>query len=181
MYPMVFDSFMDYRAGGKFATKKMAAENPYISNPSDQGQGQVVTGRSLAAAGKIIDKRAGFDDYTLQAALSGTVGEAFAANIMSMIRFGDQLPAYERVIEDPAGAPLPTNPTAQVVQVFQFIKQVQNKEEAESCSEYTNRMRAEMKSLFVNSVANSNTKLAMFARSATFNKMLAANRAFLGA
>jgi hypothetical protein len=98
-----------------------------------------------------------------------------------MIRFGDQLPAYERVIEDPAGAPLPTNPTAQVVQCFQFIKQVKDKEEAEACSEYVMRMRAEMKSLFVNSVANSNIKLAMFARSATFNKALAENRAFLGA
>ena len=181
MYPMVFDSFMDYRNGGKFAGKKMASDNPYIADPANQGQGQVVTPRSLHAASDLIDARAGMDEYTLQHALAGTVGTAFAANIMSMIRFGDQLPAYERVVEDPAGAPLPTNPTAQVVQVFQFIKQVQNKEEAEACSEYTNRMRAEMKSLFVNSVANSNSKLAMFARSATFNSMLATNRAFLGA
>ena len=109
------------------------------------------------------------------------MGDAFAANIMSMIRFGDQLPTYDRVVSDPTGAPLPSNPTAQIVQVFQFIKQVKDKEEAEAVSEYTDRMRAEMKSLFVNSVANAKGRLQDFALSKTFNKLLAENRGFLGA
>lgn len=181
MYPMAFDSFLDYRTGGMHAGKTLKRENPYISDPANAGQGQVVTPRSLHTASKIIDARAALDDTTLQHALAGAVGDAFAANIMSMIRFGDQLPAYERVVADPASAPLPTNPTAQIVQVFQFIKQVQDRDEAEAVSEYTTRMRKEMKSLFVNSVANSNSKLSMFALSKTFNVMLVENRAFLGA
>lgn len=180
MYPMVFDSFMDFRPGGKYSGKTQAKDNPYISDPANAGQGQVVTPRSLHAASDLMDVRAGMDDETLQHALEGTVGHAFAANIMAMVRFGDQLPSYDRVVADPAGAPLPTNPTAQIVQCFQFIKQVQDKDEAESVSEYVARMRAEMKSLFVNSVANSNSKLSMFGLSATFNKLLVQNRAFLG-
>jgi hypothetical protein len=181
MYPMVFnESFLDYKPGGSCAARSIRKDNPYISNPADPGQLQVVTGRSLAAAGKIVDARAGFDDQTLHAALTGTVGQAFAANIMSMIRFGDQLPAFDRVVQDPAGAPLPSNPTAQIVQVFQFVKNVKDREEAEACSEYTNRMRAEMKSLFVNTVANAAGRLQNFALSKTFNSMLAANRAYLG-
>ncbi|CAB4241114.1 hypothetical protein UFOVP228_32 [uncultured Caudovirales phage] len=180
MYPMCFDSFLDYRQGGKHQSKKQATDNAYISDPGNAGQGQVVTGRSLHTASDIVDARAGYDDETLQAALGGAVGDQFAANIMSMIRFGDQLPAYDRVVNDPAGAPLPSNPTAQIVQVFQFIKQVKDKEEAEAVSEYTNRTRAEMKSLFVNSVANAKGRLQDFALSATFNRMLAENRAFLG-
>lgn len=181
MYPMAFDSFLDYKPNGKHAGKHMRKDNAYVSDPADSGQLQVVTPRSLHAASDIVGVRAGLDDQTLHAALTGTVGQAFAANIMSMIRFGDQLPAYDRVVQDPAGAPLPTNPTAQIVQVFQFVKNVKDKEEAESVSEYTSRMRAEMKSLYVNTVANSKGRLQNFALSKTFNAMLAANRAFLGA
>jgi hypothetical protein len=181
MYPMAFNSFMDYRKGGMHEGKNLRADNPYISDPADQGQGQVVTPRSLHTASDLVDSRAAIDDETLQHALAGAVGAAFASNVMSMIRFGDQLPAYDRVIADPAGAPLPTNPTAQIVQVFQFIKQVKDKEEAEAVSEYTCRMRAEMKSLFVNSVANSKGRLQDFALSKTFGAMLAENRIYLGA
>lgn len=180
MYPMVFDSFIDYRKGGKYGEKRIAEHNPYISNPADAGQGQVVTPRSLHAASDIVMERSQMDDYTLQAALEGCVGAPFAANIMSMIRFGDGLPSYERVIQDPAGASLPSNPTAQIVQVMQFIRLVADKNEAESIAEYVGRMKGELKSLFVNTVANS-AKLQDFARSTTFNALLTENRKFLGA
>jgi hypothetical protein len=180
MYPMCFDSFLDYKPGGKHAGKTLDRDNTYISNPANAGQLQVVTPRSLHAASDIVDARDGFDDTTLQAALDGTVGTAFAANIMSMLRFGDQLPSYARVVADPAGAPLPTNATAQIVQVFQFIKQVRDRDEAEAVSEYVERMKREMQSLFVNCVANSKGRLQDFAMSPMFNAMLAKNRAFLG-
>ena len=179
-YPMVFGSFMDYRQGGAHAGKTIARENPYIRDPANVAQEQVVTPRSLHAASDVMLAREGLDDVTLQGALAGTIGAAFAANVMSMMRFGEQLPAYARVIADPAGAPLPTNPTAQVVQCFQLIKQVQDKEEAEAAAEYVQRMRAEMKGLFVNTVANSNNgRMTAFAMSATFNDMLRENRDFL--
>jgi hypothetical protein len=181
MYPMVFDSFLDYREGGKYAGKVQGKENAYISDPANAAQLQVVTPRSLNTASKILARRARMDDHTLQAALIGAVGSAFAANIMATLRFGDQLPAYSRVVADPTGAPLPANPTAQVVQVFQFLKQVNDREEAEAVSQYVERMRAEMKSLYVNSVTRANAKMAMFSLSATFNKQLAENRKFLGA
>lgn len=130
-------------------------------------------------ASKIVAKRAGMDSYTLQAALEGTVGAAFAANIMSMIRFGEQLPSYERVCEEPDDAPLPTNPTAQIVQVYQFITQVADRLEAEAVSIYVKRMKEEMKSLYVNTVANS-PRLDVFSLSKTFGVLLAENRKFLG-
>lgn len=180
MYPMVFDSFTDYLKGGKFADKRIAEHNAYISNPLDASQGQVVTPRSLHAASDIVMQRGNIDDYTMQAALEGTLGAPFAANIMSMIRFGDGLPTFDRIVADPEGAPLPANPTAQIVQVHQFMRLVNAKEEAESVAVYVQRMKAEMKSLFVNTVANSKV-LSSFARSTTFNTMLTENRKFLGA
>ena len=180
MYPMVFDSFTDYLKNGKFSDKRIGEHNPYISNPANMAQGQVVTPRSLHAASDIVAARDKMDDYTLHAALDGTLGAAFAANIMSMIRFGDGLPSFERIVQDPEAAPLPGNPTAQIVQVHQFMRLVNAKEEAEAVSAYVTRMKAEMKSLFVNTVANSKV-LATFARSTTFNGMLTENRKFLGA
>lgn len=180
MYPMVFDSFMDYQRGGKFQDKRIAEHNPYIPNPVDASQGQVVTPRSLHAASDVVMQRGNVDDYTLQAALEGTLGVPFAANIMSMIRFGDGLPTFERIVAGPEAAPLPNNPTAQIVQVHQFMRLVNDKTEAEAVSVYVQRMKAEMKSLFVNTVANSKV-LTSFARSTTFNTMLTDNRKFLGA
>jgi hypothetical protein len=179
MYPMVFDSFMDYLKGGKYGDKRIAEHNAYISNPADAGQGQVVTPRSLHAASDIVVKRGAVDDYTMQAALEGCLGVPFAANIMSMIRFGDGLPSYDRVVADPGGTSLPANPTAQIVQVQQFIRLVEDKDAAEAVSVYVGRMKGEMKSLFVNTVANS-SKLADFARSTTFGVLLTENRKFLG-
>ena len=181
MYPMVFDSFMDFRQGGAMAGKPMSKHNPYINDPSNAAQGQVVTPRSLHTASKIIDRMGGMDNITLQAALEGTVGAAFAANIMSNIRFGMNLPSFTLVCEEPETAPLPDNPTAQVVQCFQFVTQVKTRQQAEGCSIYVSRMREEMKSLFVNSIANSNAVLANFALSPTFGKLLADNRKYLGA
>ena len=179
MYPMVFDSFLDYRPGGKFAGKNMRSDNPYISDPSSQAQSQVVTPRSLHTASDIVTSRAGMDETTLESALAGAVGEAFAANIVTMIRFGAQLPAYGRVVADPGGTKVPENVMACVVQIFQFIKQVKDKEEAEQVSIYTQRMKAEMRSLFVNAIANSSV-LDKFGLSATFSLLLKDNRQYLG-
>lgn len=180
MYPMVFDSFTDYLRGGRFQDKRISEHNPYIPNPADAGQGQVVTPRALHAASDVVMQRGAIDDYTMQAALEGTLGVPFAANIMSMIRFGDGLPTFDRIVASPDTAPLPNNPTAQIVQVHQFMRLVNDKDEAEAVSEYVQRMKAEMKSLFVNTVANSKV-LASFARSTTFNGLLVENRKFLGA
>jgi len=179
-HPNVFDSFLDYRAGGKFASQNRAKHNPYIADPTDAMQEQVVTPRSLHAASDVVATRGQIDDMTMQAALAGAVGAPFAAVIMSMIRFGDQLPAYERVIADPAGAPIATNPTAQIVQCFQFVTQAKDRDEAELLSQYVMRMRAEMKSLFVSTISHS-SRLDVFAMSATFGKMLTEYRNFLGA
>lgn len=179
MYPSVFESFMDYRTGGAKAGRSLAKDNPYIADPSAQAQGQVVTPRSLHTASDIVDAMGGFDEDTLRAALSGAVGEAFAANILTMIRFGQQLPAFERVLADPGGTPIPVNVMAGMVQVMQFIKNVQDREQAEAVSIYVGRMKEELKSLFVNHICNSNA-LVNFGLSKTFGQLLTTNRQYLG-
>jgi hypothetical protein len=180
MYPMAFESFTDYRTGGAKAGRNLAKDNPYIIDPSAQAQGQVVTPRSLHTASDIVDAKDSMDEETLQCALSGALGDAFAANIMTMIRFGQQLPTFERVMADPGGTAIPQNVMAGMVQVFQFIKQVRDREQAEAASVYVGRMKEELKSLFVNNICNSSV-LDKFGLSKTFAQLLAANRQYLGA
>jgi hypothetical protein len=180
MFPQIFDSFVDYAPGGKYEGKPQHKHNAWIANPTDAGQGQVVTPRSLHAASKIIlnCKRAGdVDDDTLQCALNGTVGEAFGRELTSFIRFGRDIPSFERVVADPAGTPLASSPVAKIVQVFQFITQTQTLQQAEAVTEYVQRMPGEMQSLFINSVANSSA-IGTFATNRRFGQMLAENRRF---
>lgn len=179
MFPQIFDSFMDYQPGGKYEGKPIAKHNPWIANPSDAGQGQVVTPRSLHAASDIIThaKASNLDDDTLQAALDGTIGEAFGKEMTSFIRFGRDIPAFSRVVADPAGTPLASSPVARIVQVFQFITQTQNTEQAAAVVEYVARMPGEMQSLFINSISSS-AIVGTFATSKIFGKMLAENRKF---
>ena len=179
-FPLVFESFTDYRTGGAKAGKPQRTDNPFIFDPSNQGQGQFVTPRSLHAASDVVDALNGGDQRLLQEALAGTVGHAFAANIVQMISFGNQLPEYARVVADPGGTPVPSNVMASVVQVYQFMKQVKDRTEAEAVAVYCNRMKSELKSLMVNAIANSNSALVNFSQSATFASMLAENRKFVG-
>ena len=148
-----------------------------IFNPRSTAMAYV-TPRSLKAASDILDEGDGvLDDDTLEAALCGTIGDVASQNLSSFIRFGRDICAYERVIKDPAAAPLSDNPTAQLVQVFQFVSRCDNREDAEKIVDYVWRMKAEMQSIFCNTVAQS-TRVSIYVTLANFGKMLAAHKIF---
>jgi hypothetical protein len=71
------------------------------------------------------------------------------------------------------------NPTAQLIQVFQFVSRAQTREEAEAVTEYVWRMRAEMQSIFCNTVATSQ-RVGVFATIANFGKMLSEHKIYFG-
>lgn len=179
-FPMVFDSFMDYMPGGNNAGKKLAQENPYIFNPNAQ-QDAWVTPRSLHAASDILHESAALDDVTLEAALSGTVGRAFAAQMASYIRFGKQLPSFERVCNDPEGAPMPSNPAAQIVLAFKLLTQTQDRDQAQAVTTYIKRSNSEMRTLFATNVSRNNEKMAHFLTVSEFTGMLGDIRKFFNA
>lgn len=176
MFPQVMDSFMDYEDGGKYHGKALEKDNPYIFNPRASQIGYA-TPRSLVAASDIIKVMDGFDTETLNAALSGTVGESTAVDMSAAVRFGRSLPLFERIVAAPDTTEVPDNPTAQIVQTFQFVTRTTNRDEAEAVTKYVQRMRNEMQSLFVNTVARS-TRIAQFATVPTFGKMLADNKKY---
>lgn len=176
-YAQVMDSFLDYEKGGKHEGKQQDKDNGYIFNPRSMALAYA-TPRSLVAAGDVLDAGDGvLDDETLEAALVGTVGATTAESLSSFVRFGRDICSLERVLKDPATAPLSDNPTAQLVQVFQFVSRVDTREDAEKVVEYVWRMRAEMQSIFCNSVAQSQ-RVSVYVTLTNFGKMLAAHKIF---
>ena len=175
--PRVMQSFMDYEKGGMFEGKDLSKDNGFIFNPKSM-QLAYATPRSLVAASDILNTGLGvLDDDTLEAALVGTVGATTAQALSSFIRFGREICEYSRVIKSPDTAPLSDNPTAQLIQVFQFVTRVADRTEAEAIVKYVWRMRAEMQSIFCNTVATSQ-RVAMFATINEFGRMLAEHKIF---
>lgn len=176
-YPQVMDSFLDYEKGGKYEGKEQSKDNGYIFNPRSMALAYA-TPRSLVAASDVLDAGDGvLDDETLEAALVGTIGATTAEALSSFVRFGRDICPLERVLKDPATAPLSDNPTAQLVQVFQFVSRVDKREDAEKIVEYVWRMKAEMQSIFCNSVAQSQ-RVSIYVTLSNFGKMLAAHKIF---
>ena len=175
--PRVMQSFLDYEKGGMFEGKDLSKDNGFIFNPKSM-QLAYATPRSLVAASDILDAGLGvLDDDTLEAALEGTVGGTTAQALSSFIRFGREICEYSRVIKSPDTAPLSDNPTAQLIQVFQFVTRVADRTEAEAIVKYVWRMRAEMQSIFCNTVATSQ-RVALFATINEFGRMLAEHKIF---
>jgi len=176
-FPMVFDSFLDYEKGGKYEGKDLSKDNGYIFNPRSTAVAYA-TPRSLVSASDILNAGDGvLDDDTLECALVGTVGATTAEALSSFIRFGRDICSLDRVLADPDNAPLSDNPTAQLVQVFQFVSRVDKREDAEQVVKYVWRMKAEMQSIFVNTVAQSQ-RVAIYATLMEFGKMLSAHKIY---
>lgn len=171
--PSMFDSFIDYDAGGKYAGKNQERDNAMIFNPRVQ-QDAFFSPRTANIASDWLKKRAEIgDDVALQALLEGTIGGAATEHVMATVRFGDQLPSLERVLDDPENAPLAKSPVAQIVQVFQFVTQIKSRADVESVMIYVGRMRTEMQGLLVNYVANSGgSSITTWSTNAKFLKLL---------
>lgn len=176
-HPHVMDSFLDYEPGGKYAGRDLARENGLIFNPR-VSKGAFASPRTLHAASDVLRTCEGVvSDQALEAALDGTIGMAASRGLGAFVRFGRDLCAFERVLADPDNAPISDNPSAQLLQVVQFVTRVTDRAGAEATSQYVLRMRAEMQSVFINSITQS-SKLALYVTVAAFTKMMAEHRIF---
>ncbi len=173
----VFDSFVDYMDEGMYAKREQGKDNPSIFNPHDAQQDAYASPRSLHAASDILDGMDDFDTQSLEVALVGAVGAAFAGLLMSFIRFGQQIPALALVKADPLGAPVTSNKIAKQVQVFQFISRAESRDDAQAFCLYIARLQPEMQSLFCRRVAESN-RIGIFHSVTEFGTMLSDNKIY---
>jgi hypothetical protein len=124
-----------------------------------------------------VAERDNFDTDTLQALLAGTIGRAGAEVMGAYIRFGDETPAFSKIISSPATCPIPTNPVAQIITVLKCVTQTGNREEAEACTEYVARNRNELQSMFCNNIANS-VRASLFVTVKPFQQMMNDNKIY---
>lgn len=172
----VFDSFVDYMAGGKFEGKDLSKDNPHIFDPRAM-QDAYASPRSLHAASDVLYATEDMDSTVRDLALEGTVGKPFTSVLSSFIRFGQQITPIAQIRANPDTAAIPSNKIAQQVQVFQFISRAESREDAEAFSKYILRLQPEIQSLFCRRVSDS-SRIGMFASVAEFGKMLSDNRIY---
>lgn len=176
-YPRLFDSFLDYEAGGKFAGKDQEKDNSFIFNPRISQQ-SYANPRSLHAASDVVNGKDNVDDDTLQALLEGAIGESTADALGAYIRFGRENPEFQEVINNPDKARVAQSPVAQIVMAFKLITNTDSREHADAVTQYVSRMRAEMQSLFCNTIANSTSKINYFVTVKPFQQMLQDNKIY---
>ena len=174
-YPQVFDSFIDYMPGGKYAGRNLERDNPHIFNPNDAGQEAYVSMRTLHAASDLLHgaDRVNLNNHTLEVALIGTVGRSFAEILMSYIKFGQQLPHVNDIRADADNAPLPRSPVAQQVLVFKLINNTKDRDDAEAFTRYVTRLQPEMHVLFCRRVSDNVQAIQHYLTVAQFGNMMA--------
>lgn len=116
-YPHCLASYLDGES---------ANDNPYIFNPHRQ-QAAFVSPRSLAAAGRIVDKATAFDPMVLITALAGTVGEAAARDMEAFIAVGSEITGlWDKIVASPDTAPVPSNAIATIVLAHGALQRIDN-------------------------------------------------------
>lgn len=154
--PQIFASFTD---GNQ-------ESNPFIWQPNKQ-QGAFVSGRSLEDVSNLMHGRAHTTSHATKAAIAGAAGMAFAAEFDAFIAYQDELPPLDKIISDPASAPLPDGDGAKCVLVFNLIERVESKTMS-PIMQYVERLGIEWQSVFILSLAKHERKQAIAFKNADF-------------
>jgi len=164
--PHCFASFEDY---------KNPDDNPYIYHPAVQ-RPAFVTHRSITRASTILYKRDFMTDEALTHALIGTIGAPAALDLMTFVRFADQLPTQQEIVGNPHSAQIPDNPSAVLLLVCQAAKWVQP-DTLTPWMQYMNRMDiAEAKALFALQISNNDEKAVWATRNQEYTTFALANQ-----
>lgn len=127
-------------------------ENIYIFNPK-RNTGAYASPRSLTKAGFICDNREPFGaDLTLEA-LKGTVGVAFAEQMLAYLDVADTLPSWADIVKNPSKTLIPKSPAAQLLLLFGSIGQV-DKKNAAAYTTYFYRFETELRMLWARQFKN---------------------------
>lgn len=167
-FPMMFDSFRDVE------DPKL---NPYIMHPKTKRR-SFVTARSMARASSVLFATENLPANARMHALCGTVGEAAAAEIMTVVRLDEQMPVWDRIVADPMSAPIPDSPVAQCALVMRAVKMVTHKT-MDAWVAYLGRMSKETQALFARAIMKS-PRSAEATVNATFKEWLANNQYLFG-
>ena len=152
-------------------------DNPYIFHPT-KVQGAYASPRSLSRGSNILKKRKLLSHNAVMADLAGTVGLATANDMEAFIRYQDELPPRDTIIDDPKNARLPDAGAACYVLVFNLVMLVDDSN-INSVITYVNRLSPEFQSVFFIQVAKNKDKQKIAFRNQMFRDWLLANEDLL--
>lgn len=157
-YPQVFDR---YDLIGK------DAKNPYIFNPIVGNTRAFCSPRSLEKVSNLIKVRAQLGEALLPA-LIGTIGEAAARDMEAYVQLADRVTPTSVITKDPEGAPLPDGVGAYFLMAFKLASTC-TPETLDPFMTYVDRWESfEAATLFVTSVASSESKVRFAAKNRAF-------------
>lgn len=134
-------------------------DNPYIYSPK-KVQTSFVTPRSLELASSLVTNRQHYDEATLIAGLSGTLGEAAARDIQAFVAYQDQLPPWDTVIGNPRMARIPDSAGACAVLIFGAVMRI-DRGNIDNFMTYLDRMAPEWQAAFCITIARDPAKQAV--------------------
>ena len=142
------------------------AENPYIFNPKVP-QRSFVSPRSLHRASNILMKRHLITRNALISALTGSIGEAGARDMLAYVEVADSLPTWQEVIDDPKGCKLPSSPAALNIMAYGAMQRI-DRANIGKWFEYLKRTPKELQSVFCLSTSKHPEKKQILMTSGAF-------------
>jgi MoxR-like ATPase len=172
VHPVVIGAAMEYPS--------MFEDDVYVEDPNSnhyifhpkQPRTAFVTPRSLEKASDILKATEELPDDVRTHALMGVVGEAAAMDILTLVKLDEQLPSYERIVNDPEDCKLP-KPGAAACMVVAKIAMRVTREEMDNILIYVQRLPAEVQALWMRTMM-SGEKKGMAATHGGFTKLAAA-------
>jgi len=149
-----------------------ANSNHYIFH-SKQPRTAFVTPRSLEKASDILKSTEHLSDEVRIHALMGTVGEAAAMDILTLVKLDEELPTWEQVIKNPDVAKVPKGAAASCMVISKVIQRVE-REDFDRAFTYINRLSKEAQALFARSIMRSQ-KLGIATTNTEFSAWAARN------
>jgi hypothetical protein len=163
-----------------FAQYTQPDENQYIHHPKS-ARAAFVTPRSLARAGRWVDKQSQIDEVSLTAALIGTVGERAALDMSAWIQLSHDLPKLVDIKERPHSAHVPSNASAICMVVYRVLGAIE-RDWVDAWMDYMQRLPLEAQSLFVNNAReDSYSKRNIVMQSSKFGAWALKNNALFSA
>ena len=142
-YPQVFQSYEEV---------VNPEDNLYIYHPQAE-RDAFVTHRSMEAASDIVKLRDVLSEKEILAALTGTIGEHAARDLVAFTALSDQLPTLEAIKNSPQTAIVPDNAAATCMVMYKLIASVE-RDWFDKCFAYLERVPKEAQVLFINAVSD---------------------------
>lgn len=145
--PVVIAAARQFPAVFQMYCESDANKNPYIFDPIHHPErAAFATPRSLERAGWLLQSRRSVNPAAMIAALAGTVGEAFARDMVTLVTLSDSLTPPDEVIKKPKDVPIPKEAVGQLILGLNVLR-LGTPKTAQAIITFVQRLKAEVRAV----------------------------------